>query len=260
MKNYYISLFITIVFYAMATTLILPKCCYCRELSTHNTCHNKSALTPNTLFKYKFESIAELLKHRFRNRTELSVVDLDTGNGNFVVEFDKLLRTIFDDVDIFGVEWMRINYQEAHRKLHESGYRIKYAHAQDNVSDSPDNYLNIGLTNGSRNIVTVNNILNAYAMIPQATRIVSPHGLIFITVSDADVVEGDDSTIIRYLENNGMTVKRFDTLPADYPRTNENYQEGVLLIACRKEHPIDFSFVTKHHNTNKIEYPEANSI
>jgi len=244
----------------MTITLILSECCHCRELNIHDTYNNKSALTPNTIFKYKFESIADLLEHRFNNRNEISAVDLDTGNGNFVVEFDKLLRTVFNNVDIFGVEWMRINYQDEHRKLREAGYTIKAGHSQDDIPNSPDNYLNIGLTDESRDIVTINNILNAYAIIPQATRIVNPNGLIFITVAEADVVEGDDSTIIRYLEDNEMAVKRFDTLPLDYPGTNEYYQEGVLLVAWRKEHPIDFSFVTRQHNTIKSNSPEANSI
>lgn len=260
MKKYYTLLFNTIIINLIALYIVSPSNCYSKELNIQTKHTIRSALNPRTLFKYRFASIAELLRHRFRNQNQVSAVDLDTGNGNFVVEFDKLLRAISNDVDIFGVEWMRMKYERAHRNLRQAGYTIKIGHAQDNVSESPDNYLNIGLADGSRDVVTINNIVNAYAIVPQATRIVNPHGLIFITVAEADVVEGYDAAIIRYLENNGMEVKRFDTLPLDYPRTNEYFQEGVLLIAWRKEHPIDFSFSQTGHNPDRNKSPEAISI
>ncbi|MFH0839182.1 MAG: ARMT1-like domain-containing protein [Candidatus Omnitrophota bacterium] len=169
----------------------------------------------------------EIIRARFKDRNSICAVDLDTGTGEFVGSFGMLLRKLFDNVSIVGLETLKFLTDQAR----SNGNNVIWA------APEAGDYEKIGIVDSSYDIVTINNITKTWVLIPQAVRILKPDGILFITIEDGDVVDGLDKSIMSDLEKKGFEVKRFESLPSDYP-CSPKFTEGVFLICSRKDFPV----------------------
>jgi len=174
--------------------------------------------------------IEDMVRERFRGRVAVDVADLDTGDGAFVIHFGDFLRNIFRTVKMTGVESSaRFIDKSIREEAIERGDRIVRA-----APGRRGEYEKAGLTDGSQDIVTINNIERHHNILPQAERILRPGGLLFITVHESDYyIDHFDRTLIRELEERGFRVAKYRPIPADYPRSSR-FSEALLLI-CWKE-------------------------
>jgi len=167
----------------------------------------------------------------FKDRNSISAVDLDTGLRHFVKHFGDLLRRIFKEVNIFGVEACAGFAELAHR----NGFSVRCTNSEFDTTDLESDYKNIGLDDTSFDIVTINNINpeRSYFLMPEVERILRSDGLVFIVVTKSECGFEEDIDIMYLLEEYGFKVEKVEILPSDYPRS-KGFIEGVLLVARKR--------------------------
>lgn len=196
----------------------------------------KTKLVPATALVSNYaisgiKSMALLIAQRFPETDNISFVDLDTGTGEFVTGFKDYLLKYYRNVDPIGVELLEDLVEEAKTNGHNV---VRVA------PDISEDYKDAGLSDNSKDIVTINNIESRpWALIAQADRIVKPSGLIIVTFEKYDILNNEnndkriDVSVARDLTQRGYNVARI-SFPADYPRS-EVYvdQADFILIAWK---------------------------
>lgn len=210
---------------------------------------------PEPLFKETFSSVCGeqimlLFQARFKDKEIISAADLDTGSGNFVVEFGDLLRNIFPASEMLGVEtFFGFVDPQVNKTAIDKGYKIIEAAPEDiNYSAQPE------LKDSSKDIITINNISKADSHIAQALRMLKPDGLLIITVAKTDISDYQlDEHIETVLKEKGMHILRRSSLPRDYPPSilnkTMNITEGAFFLAWRKEYPLIYQEETGYQQS-----------
>jgi hypothetical protein len=100
-------------------------------------------------------------------------------------------------------------------------------------------YERAGLSNESKDIVTINNIESRpSALIKQADRILKPAGLIIVTFEINDIFDlmGIDDAVEKELKKMGYELIRA-LLPDDYPVSSTLKMAPLFIIARKPAHP-----------------------
>jgi len=177
------------------------------------------------------KQMALLIAQRFPKTDNISFVDLNTGTGEFVTGFKDYLLKYYKNVDSVGVELLG----DLVEKAKANGHNVVRG-----APDISEDYKDAGLTDNSRDVVTINNIESRpWALIAQADRIVKPNGLIIITFEKYDILNNEnndkriDKSVAIDLTQRGYKLARV-SFPADYPRS-EAYvdQADFILIAWK---------------------------
>src|SRR3989338_3322057 len=136
-----------------------------------NVTLSESHLEGDTQARSEIRSdIVSVIREHFNGQDTISFVDLDTGDGSFVTRFAQLLRSYFPEVNGMGMETFRWLVDQA-RGL---GHNVYHGNAQ-----IEEDYIQAGLADESKEIVTINNIESApEALIRQAGRILKSAGLL----------------------------------------------------------------------------------
>jgi SAM-dependent methyltransferase len=187
------------------------------------------------------EAITLLIKQNFPETNNISFADLDTGTGEFVTNFTNLLKGYYQNVKGVGVELLGSLVNQAR----VNGYNVIHGDPE-----SEGDYESVGLTNNSRDIVTINNIESRpWALIAQADRILKPNGLIVVTFEKYDIEEGHgiDRSVENDLRQRGYIVEKAQ-FPNDYPHSIKFQEADFILVAWKN----------KNNLTERIE--KANSI
>ncbi len=174
------------------------------------------------------EPFLGLVRRHFSAQDQISFVDLESGTGAFVAKFKKLLSGSFKQVEGVGIDTVT-SYAE------EVGNKVLFG-----MPDVPGDYEKAGLTDASRDIVTINAIeSNVAALMDQAARIVKPDGMIIVTFEAYDIPEGYrvDLAAKNRLKELGFAVQE-QKFPNDYPRSESFAQyDELILVATREKVP-----------------------
>jgi len=133
---------------------------------------------------------------------------------------------------MLGVESLETKYASTHEFARKTGYQVRYAAPETQDPLSKYNYKQVGLTDASRDIVTINCITKHEALISQAIRILKRDGLLLITLEENDLEWGLKDHILRRLQKEGFETIYLNHVLHGYPLSRE-YQEGAMLIAWR---------------------------
>jgi SAM-dependent methyltransferase len=150
-----------------------------------------------------------IIKWNFPAQQTVSFADLATGTGEFVDYFTSALRKNFSRVEGVGIE----PFQRYANQALAKGRNVVLG-----MPECEGDYERAGLTNNSKDIVTINNIeSHHWALIDQAVRIVKPNGLIIVSFEKYDILEcrGIDERVESNLREKGFDTIRI-LMPLDF--------------------------------------------
>ena len=188
-------------------------------------------------------TVGEIITQRFSEQDNISFADLDTGTGEFVTNFTNLLKQYFKNADGVGVELFQYLVDEARA----NGHNVVHG-----TADVKEDYPEVGLSDNSRDIVTINNIESRpWALIEQADRIVKENGLIMITFEKYDIQQTNIvKTLEEDLKKRGYNTSRI-AFPEDYPHSVKFEEADFILIAWKGK--IDtLDSLNQYKNINDI--------
>jgi len=171
-------------------------------------------------------SLEQIMSGKIAKGTELSVIDLDTGRGEFLPVFRKFLEGLGYRVkQMIGTEFLSAVIQQAPGAVKSS---IIHANAQ-----IPEDFS--ALAKHTFNIVTINNIESApEALGERAKELLKTEGILLVTIDAGDIGEGREPGIMDAIKRAGFDVTEVLDKPRDYPVYNALGESARLIVAVPK--------------------------
>jgi len=174
--------------------------------------------------------LEEIITRSMPQSSEVSFIDLDTGEGNFITAFRTFLQDVlkYRVIKAQGTEPLGSVKDKAPASLQND---ITHANAQ-----FPEEFMALG--QGTFDIVTVNNIETAPGELARrAKELLKPEGLLLITVEELDADSDVEARIVREIEDAGFEV-RVSKIPEDYPKYKTLFKNAKLIVAVPKAQKV----------------------